>query len=98
VVARAGNGSFFLFPVAGGAPVPLPFLGRHEVPMRFSSDGKALFVASFGKIPAQLSRVDLASGNRVLWRSVIPADPSGLINVGPVFPTPDGQTLVYSYT
>ena len=28
----------------------------------------------------------------------MPADTAGLINVGPIFVTPDGGTSVYSYT
>jgi hypothetical protein len=97
VLARTKARKWFFFPVDGdAAPQPVP-LAPNDVPMRFASDG-GLFVASFGKIPALLTRVDLATGERTVTREVMPAQPAGLINVGPVWPTPDGKTTVYSYT
>jgi serine/threonine protein kinase len=98
VLGRANDRKFYLYPVAGGAPVPVLALKFGDVPTRFTADGKSIFVATFGKIPAMLYKVDLASGARTLTREAMPADPSGLINVGPIFVTPDGTTTVYSYT
>ena len=69
-----------------------------DVPVRFTPDGRALFVGTFGKIPAMLSRVDLGSGAHTRWLEAMPADPAGLINVGPILVTPDGGRSVYSYT
>ena len=45
-----------------------------------------------------ITRVDLKSGTRTLWREAVPPDRSGLINVGPIFTTSDGKISVYSYT
>ncbi|HSY52143.1 MAG TPA: protein kinase [Thermoanaerobaculia bacterium] len=98
VLGRAPDRNFYLFPVAGGAPVPVPALKSGDVPTRFGSDGRSLYVATFGKIPAMLYKVDLTTGTRTLSREAMPADPAGLINVGPILVTPDGATTVYSYT
>lgn len=98
VLGRAADKKFYFFPVDGGTPEPVNVLQGNEVPIRFSADGKSIFVGSFGKIPAMLTRVDLATGQRLPWREAMPADPAGLINVGPIFVTPDGRTTVYSYT
>ncbi|HXH91758.1 MAG TPA: protein kinase [Thermoanaerobaculia bacterium] len=98
VLGRATDHKFYLYPIAGGAPLPVPALKTGDVPTHFSADGRSLFVATFGKIPAMLYKIDLASGTRTLWREAMPADPSGLINVGPILVTPDGATTVYSYT
>ncbi|HVR37946.1 MAG TPA: protein kinase [Thermoanaerobaculia bacterium] len=98
VLGRARDRKFYLYPIDGGAPTPVPALESGDVPMRFSDDGRTLFVATFGKIPAALTKVDLVTGERTLWREVVPADTAGLINVGPVWTTPDGKTIVYSYT
>ena len=38
------------------------------------------------------------SGARTKWLDAMPADPAGLINVGPILVTPDGGRSVYSYT
>jgi len=98
VLGRANDRKFYLYPVAGGTPVPVPALKFGDVPTRFTADGRSIFVATFGKIPAMLYKVDLITGARTLTREAMPADPSGLINVGPIFVTPDGTTTVYSYT
>ncbi len=98
VLGRDSDRKFYLYPVSGGARLPVPALKFGDVPTRFTADGRSLFVASFGKVPAMLYKVDLTSGARTLSREAMPADPSGLINVGPIFVTPDGATTVYSYT
>jgi Tol biopolymer transport system component len=98
LLARGPDHRFAFYPVAGGSPRPLEALHSGDVPVRFSQDGKAIFVSTFGRIPAQLYRVDLGTGERRLWREVMPADPAGLINVGPILVTADGKTIVYSYT
>jgi serine/threonine protein kinase/Tol biopolymer transport system component len=98
VLGRANDRKFYLYPIAGGTPVPVPALKFGDVPTRFTADGRSIFVATFGKIPAVLYKVDLDTGTRTLTREAMPADPSGLINVGPIFVTPDGTTTVYSYT
>jgi Tol biopolymer transport system component len=98
VLGRTSDRKFYLYPIAGGAAMPVPALKTGDVPTHFSADGRSLFVATFGKIPAMLYKIDLVSGTRTLWREAMPADPSGLINVGPILVTPDGATTVYSYT
>jgi Tol biopolymer transport system component len=82
---------------AAAPPIPLSALRASDVPMRFADDG-TLFVATFGKIPALLYRVNLKTGARTVAREAMPADPAGLTNVGPIFTTGDGKTFVYSYT
>jgi Tol biopolymer transport system component len=98
-LGRTAERKFFLYPVDGhGAPQPVPALQGGDVPVRFTPDAKAVFVSSFGKVPAVLTRVDLVSGARIPWKEAMPVDPAGLINVGPILVTPDGKTTVYSYT
>ncbi len=98
VLGRTPEKKFLLYPVDSGSVIALPSLERGDVPVRFTADGKSLYVTTFGKIPARLTLVDLASGARTPMREVIPAEASGLINVGPVWPSADGRTIVYSYT
>ncbi|HEX7155490.1 MAG TPA: protein kinase [Thermoanaerobaculia bacterium] len=98
VLGRTADRKFFLYPVDGGEPRPLPALQRGDVPVRFADDAQSVYVGTFGRIPAVLTRVNLTSGDRTVTREVMPSDPAGLINVGPVWPTPDGRTMVYSYT
>ena len=98
ILGRTADRKYSLFPVDGGAAVPVPALHGDDVPVRFTTDGRSVFVGSFGKIPALLTKVDLSNASRTLWMEAMPADPAGLTNVGPIFVTPDGGRSVYSYT
>ncbi|HEX7192259.1 MAG TPA: hypothetical protein VF381_11895, partial [Thermoanaerobaculia bacterium] len=98
VLGRGTDRRYFFYPIGGGAAVPVPALQPGDVPIRFTADGHSLFVTTFGKVPALLAKVNLVTGERTVLRSVQPADPSGLINVGPVYVTAEGGTVVYSYT
>lgn len=42
-------------------------------------------------------RLDLASGQKQLWRELIPADNAGITDIGPILITPDAKTYVYEY-
>ncbi|HEX3111625.1 MAG TPA: protein kinase [Thermoanaerobaculia bacterium] len=98
VLGRGADRHYAFYPVGGGAPVPVPALQSNDVPIRFTPDGHSLFVSTFGKVPALLTKVNLLTGERSVHRTVQPPDPSGLINVGPIYVTADGNTVVYSYT
>jgi Tol biopolymer transport system component len=98
LLGRTADRKFYFFPVAGGAPERVLALAGGDVPIRFSPDGRHLYVSTFAKIPAVLTRIDLATGQRTIWREAMPPDPAGLINVGPIFVTPDGASVVYSFT
>ena len=65
--------------------------------IRWAADGKSLFAAIVGTIPAQLVRVDVATGKREPWKDLAPSELSGLIGIGPVFLTPDGKSYVYGF-
>jgi Tol biopolymer transport system component len=98
VLGRASDRHYYFFPVSGGAPQPIATMQGSDIPTRFSADGRYLYVTTFGRIPAVVTKIDLVAGTREKWREVVPSDRAGLINVGPVLVTPDGKTMVYSYT
>jgi serine/threonine protein kinase/Tol biopolymer transport system component len=98
VLGRAPDRHYLFYPIEGGAPTPVPALQPNDVPIRFTPDGHSLFVSTFGRVPALLTKVNLVTNERTVLRTVQPSDVSGLINVGPIYVTPDGGTVVYSYT
>jgi serine/threonine protein kinase len=98
VLVRSSDRKYYFYPVDGGEPRQTTAVHGGDVPVRFSSDGKTLYAGTFGKIPALLYHIDLASGERTIWREAVPDDAAGLISVGPILVTPDGETSVYSYT
>jgi len=93
------SGKYELFPVANGDPKPLDWLQENDHPIRFSADGKDLFVRSSEKgTPGQnIYRINLVSGHRtLLWHIQAPRNTiSGEISSVDV--TPDGTGYAYAY-
>ena len=69
-----------------------------EVPIRWSADGRYLYVFWRGGLPATVHRVDVATHERQLVAKLSPWDPSGVRNLISVLATPDHRTFVYSYS
>jgi Tol biopolymer transport system component len=87
----------YLYPIGGGEPAVVPGLLSDEVPARWSADGRYLYVYRRGDLPARVSRLEIATGKRELWKELMPADGSGVVDISPVLPTPDGLSYVYGY-
>lgn len=100
VLARsARDKKWYLYPVAGGPPRPLPVkLKPSERAVRWSTHGRRLFVISGTKFPMTAYAITLASGQRSKLFTIAPQDlsgaPPGFFTV-PVI-TPDGKYYAYS--
>jgi Tol biopolymer transport system component len=86
----------YLYPLAGGEPAVVPGVGANELVAGFASDSRSMYVYHRGEIPINVSRLDVATGRRQLWRALTPADPGGVSDVAPL-PTPSGDSYVYTY-
>jgi Tol biopolymer transport system component len=84
-----------LVPADGGVARALPGVVEGDDIVRWSADGASVFVAH-GDVPLDVFRVDVATGKRTLWKTLAPADMSGVDGLGPVEITPDGRTYAYS--
>ena len=87
----------YLYPVAGGDSRVLAGLNPGEQPITFSSDSRALYVYQPGELPARVDRLDVQTGQRTLWRQLIPTDPAGVETIGPILITPDAKTCIFGY-
>ena len=65
--------------------------------IRWSADGRSAFYQERSRNPARLQKLDLTTGLHELLREVAPQDPAGVSGIGPLWVTPDGQSVVYSY-
>ncbi|HEY3123120.1 MAG TPA: hypothetical protein VGK70_03565 [Thermoanaerobaculia bacterium] len=98
VAARAPEQKPALYPLEAGPPRPIEGLEPSDGPLRWSADGKFLFVSPLGRgLPARVYRVEIPSGRRELWKEFTPHDPTGLINLYAAAIIPDGKTLVFGY-
>jgi eukaryotic-like serine/threonine-protein kinase len=87
----------WIYPVDGGEPRPVPGLVAGDVPIRWSADGRSLYVGRFGELPARVYRLDLSTGRKELWKEITPSDPVGVKYLSRVVLTPDGKSYAYSY-
>ena len=86
-----------LYPVSGGDPKPINGFRNGERVITFGSDGNSLYVYHPGELPARVFRIDLKSGQRTLWKELMPSDPAGVETIGPILMTPDAKTCIYGY-
>jgi|RhiMetdeSRZDD1v2_1073273.scaffolds.fasta_scaffold108102_2 eukaryotic-like serine/threonine-protein kinase len=99
VVAVVGpDRRFYLYPIAGGEPTPIPGLAPGDVVAGWRQDGKSVFVRRRGEVPLRVMTLDLASGRKQLWKELMPPDPAGVSTIAPVLITPDEKYYAYSYT
>jgi Tol biopolymer transport system component len=87
----------YLYPVDGGDPKPINGLRPGEQPITFSADGQSLYIYQPGELPARVDRLDLRTAERTLWKQLMPTDPAGVENIGPILMTPDAKTCVFGY-
>lgn len=97
VVTNGPDQKDYIFPVAGGEARPVPGMQPEEGASAWSGDGRALFVMKRGEIPAQVYRIDIATGQRTFWKTIEPADAAGIDTIGRVLMSADNKSYVYSY-
>ena len=86
--------SVSLYPVEGGDPRPVPGLQEGERPIRWSDDGRSLYVRRTGETPIRVFQVDISTGHRQLSKEIavpaVAASSNFLL-------TADAKSYVYSY-
>ncbi len=87
---------FWLYPMDRGQPEALPGIGRGEDMIRWSGDGKYLYVANEGIIPVRVYRVEVSTGRRQHIFTLSPSDAAGLGSIYSVLLTPDAKSYAYS--
>jgi hypothetical protein len=95
LVAVFGDGHSVMDAVFGGNPQPVPGMQSGDYPLQWEKSGQALFVWD-RSFPAEVFRIDLATGKRELWKNIVPADPIGVL-YGRVILAPDGNHYAYRY-
>ena len=91
------DGKLCLYPVAGGDSKSVADAGPGESVIRWSADGRYLFLRQQQNATAvKISRLTVATGRSEPWKELQPPDPVG-VQMGPVVMTPDGNTYAYSF-
>lgn len=96
VAAQDPEGKITIYSVDGGAPVAVPSVQNGDVAIQWTPDGKALMVGR-REVPARVFTINLASGERKLFKTFSPADPTGLFSNAPPQFSRDLKSYVYTY-
>jgi dipeptidyl aminopeptidase/acylaminoacyl peptidase len=97
IAGLSSDGRVTIVPLRGGQPHSFPAdLNAYNF-IRWSGDGRSVYYQDRTPIPARIHRLDLETGRHELVKEAAPQDPAGVQGVGPVWITPDGRTVVYSY-
>jgi Tol biopolymer transport system component/tRNA A-37 threonylcarbamoyl transferase component Bud32 len=96
-VTAVAGGKLSLVPIGGAAAKPAVGIAEGESVVRWSADGRALFLRQDqGRTAVKISRLDLVSGHEEPWKELKPADPVG-VRIREVVMTPDGTAYAYSF-
>lgn len=97
VAAIDARRTLIRIPLAGTSPAqPIAGAEPEDIPISWSSQG-SLFVYRIGELPAQVVKIDLKTGKRTAWKTFMPADPSGIVAIGPIVITPDEKSYAYTF-
>lgn len=97
MAVRGAGPAISVWPVAGGQGTPVAGSQPGDRPVAWSEDGRSIWVFQRGHVPAEVARLDLASGKRVPWKTLVPPDPAGVYSINDVRITPRGDAYFYSY-
>jgi hypothetical protein len=97
-LAGTSDAGLALYATAGGEPRPVRGAAPGDQPLRFSSDGRFLYVWGDDRLPAKISRLDLSSGTRELWKELVPAGASSSGGVFALTIAPDVGAYAYTFS
>ncbi|MGB8732281.1 MAG: protein kinase [Candidatus Sulfotelmatobacter sp.] len=94
----ANNGpTAAVYPIAGGAPHPIPGLEPGFVPIQWSEDVSAIYGYRPGQVPTGVYKVNLVTGEKTLVQDLQPKTSVGIVYIAPVVVNRDASRLAYSY-
>jgi hypothetical protein len=91
-----------LFPIQGGDGRPVPALTPEDLPLQWTHRGRYVYTVASGdegtRSSVDVFRVEVATGDRTLWKTLMPSDPVGVEDMRrTVVITPDAESYCYSY-
>ena len=93
----AAGGKLSLIPLAGGEAKVIGNIDADEAVIRWSGDGRYLYLRQMTKPYAiKISRMDVSTGRKEPWKELQPPDPVGVRMIDLAL-TPDGSSYVYSF-
>jgi predicted Ser/Thr protein kinase len=88
----------YIYPVDGGDPRLIAGFEKGDRPISWDSDNRSQFIYDYRQIPAQVFRLDTASGKKTAWKQLVPSDSAGIDHIAPIFMSGDKKSYVYGYS
>jgi eukaryotic-like serine/threonine-protein kinase len=85
-----------ILPAEGGESRVVPGAAADDAVIRWSPDGRSVFVGRLSEVPQRVERLDLATGRREPFRTLGPPDLTGAIQIGPI--AIGDNTRVHAYS
>ncbi len=85
-----------LYPLDGGQPREIPGLLPGEN-FTWTSDPNFIYAIQGKQTPIKIFRLNIATGQRLLFKEVSPVDLTGLCGVSHIILSPDGRSYIYGY-
>ncbi len=98
VIASINGRPLMLTIDGGGQPQPVPAIEDGEVPVAWSADGEFVLVSRSRDLSRTVSRINLKTGARTVWKTIVPADLAGVVRVTGLHISGDEKSYAYSYT
>jgi hypothetical protein len=83
-----------IIPMDGGPSRMVRGSQLGDRPVAWTEDGRALWIFRRNEVPAQVIRLDIATGKRQPWKTLVPSDLTGVTEFAI---TPSGSAYYYSY-
>jgi Tol biopolymer transport system component len=87
-----------IWPMAGGEPRPVRGAMPDDRPVSWTPDGQSLWMFRRGEVPAPIVQLNLSTGERRLWKSLMPPDAAGVYSIQEFRITPTGDAYAYGYS
>ncbi len=97
VIAQGPDQRYYIYPVEGGEPKPIPGLAPGDIPEGWSGGDDTVYLRRRGEVPNKVLMLDLRTGRKELWKELVPQDAAGVSGIGPVWVTRDRRWYAYSY-
>ena len=96
-LTRGPSEKVYVHSIEGGAPVPVPGISPADVILGPGAKDGTAYVRRGADLPARIARLDLASGREEPYRDLVPADPTGIVDLVTIRITRDGRSYASSY-
>ena len=80
-----------------GNCLPLTGIENAEIPFQWSKHGKSIFAFDPDKLPIKIYKINVANGQRELYKEIMPSDPAGVNHIVAIRISPDETSYGYSY-